>query len=1021
MNPSPVYLKPTLIVEPLFNQWYAWSYLIFPATAARYLTESHLKILQSFIDAPQVHQSALKNPAMMGGPFINYGIERVPEIQNLLAKTKTEQAQLIALSQAITQLDAKLNQDAQGYSLEPLYREVPEILKGYVELVYDANNHPSIRFLEGLLYKSPFYNPATQTVGCYLGQEDKRSFVLSTPRLPDAHYLQLNLPFNDSRLDCLFQMRDIPQPYDQIRDLLEITAADEALFASFFSEEPPRKAPNYEGDAVRIRYFGHACVLIETQEVSILCDPLISYQHEAGVPRYTYADLPETIDYALITHNHQDHCMFETLLQLRHKIKHLVVPKSNSGVLLDPSLKLILKTIGFSNVIEIDNLESIEVPAGQIIALPFLGEHGDLNISAKAAYLIQIKGKSILLLADSNNLEPKLYDKIYQLFGEIDVIFIGMECEGAPFSWAYGSLLTKPIPRKMDATRRLDGSNSERAFELVSQFNPQQVYVYAMGQEPWLTYITSIHYTESSRAIVESNKLVEACRTHNIISKRLLGRKEIILEPHSRRIPKMISPAKLNPSTPQQKVTQRIDEFLTQLSRLDIKLWVEGDRLRCNAPKGTLTPSLKTQLSERKAEILEFLSSSSPQQETFALLKADAVLDPAIFPESVCQLEDKPHYLLLTGATGFVGAFLLYELLQKTTADIYCLVRASSREVAQTKLRNSLASYQLWQDNFHSRIIPVLGDLSQPLLNLSETEFHTLAHQIDAIYHNGAWVHHASPYSLLKASNVWGTQEILRLACKGKAKPVHFMSASSVFSGEDEPGKNVINKRDNIKDYPAPLGGYNQSKWVAEQLVTAAQERGLPTCIYRLGRISGHSQTGVFNVNDFLYRLIIGCVQLGKIPDTEMMVDIIPVDYASQGIVHLSRQRNSWGKAFHFVHDRPVSSTLIFDQLRTLGYPIQRVPYADWHTQLLQIAESDPGHPLYPLVSLFPAKNSQGETPVSLIFDCQNTREGLAGTAITCPPLDRQLFNTYFSYLIERGFLAPPLNELKKAVSLITP
>ena len=1015
------YLKPNVIVEPLFNQWYAWSYLISPATASRYITESHLKIMQSFVDAPQVHHSALKNPAMMGGPFINYEVDRADEIKALLEKTKEEQAHMVQLSQAIAQLDTMLTSEAEGYSLEPLYQKVPEALKGYVELVYDSNNYPSIRFIEGLLYKSQYYNTASQTVALYLGHEDERSFVLSTPRLKDERYLNLNLPFHDPRLDELFQMRNIPQPLTQIKNLLGITPEDEALFSSFFTEEPPQKEPKYSGDSIRIRYFGHACVLIETKDVSILCDPLISYEHQKGIPRYTYADLPEKIDYALITHNHQDHCMFETLLQLRHKIKHLVVPKSNSGVLLDPSLKLVLKAIGFANIIEVDNLEAIEINDGQIVALPFLGEHGDLNINAKAGYFIQLKGQSILCLADSNNIEPKLYETIQKLFGDADVIFIGMECDGAPFSWAYGSLLAKPVARKMDATRRLDGSNASRAIELVSQFNPQQVYVYAMGQEPWLTYITSIQYTEVSRPIVESNQLVEACRNRNIISERLLGRKEIILDKNSRRV----RPATFNTnsnstnSTSQlikQEQVESIDAFLAKLSHNDIKLWMDGERLRCNAPKGALTSKLKTQLSERKAEILEFLSNKSNDSEMLALLKADAQLDASIHPELPIHTTVETSSILLTGATGFVGAFLLYELLQQTDADVYCLIRANSNELARNKLQTCLESYLLWEESFSSRIIPVIGDLSQPRLGISEQQFDELADKIDVIYHNGAWVHHASPYSLLKATNVLGTQEVLRLACQTKVKPVHFISATSVFSETAVGGLKVIREDDNIDSGKVPFGGYSQSKWVAEKLVTAARERGLPVCIYRLARISGHSKTGVFNVNDYLYRLIIGSVQLSSIPDVDLKQDIIPVDYATKAIVHLSKQQNSWGKAFHLTHREPVSTNLFFEKLRSLGYQIQQIPYKQWQAQLHDIAHNSPEHALYPLVSLLTKSNNsstQSQTAASnsavLKLDCQNTLDGLKNTSIICPEIDEELLNNYFSYLIENGFLAPPL------------
>ena len=329
MNNDKVFLKPNAIAEPLINQWYAWSYLVPPATAARYIADSHIKIMESFIEAPQVHQSALLNPAMMGGPFINYDALRVNEIKDLLAKTKREQANLLRLAKAIQDLDNILREKATGYSLEPLYQQVPEELKGYVELVYDANNHPAIRLIEGVLYRSSDYQSARQTIALSLMDEDTRSFVFSTPRLPDNHTLHLDFPFNHPAWDRLFRMRDKADSYEELKQIFEIKNGQEAVFSSLFTKEQPPQSNKYQGDDIRVRYFGHACVLIETQDTTILCDPLISYHNSAGINRYTYADLPEVIDYVVITHNHQDHVMLETLLQLRYKIRNIILPKSN--------------------------------------------------------------------------------------------------------------------------------------------------------------------------------------------------------------------------------------------------------------------------------------------------------------------------------------------------------------------------------------------------------------------------------------------------------------------------------------------------------------------------------------------------------------------------------------------------------------------------------------------------------------------------------------------------------------------
>lgn len=531
MTSESVYLKSDVVAEPLFNQWYAWPYLISPATSAIYVANSHLKIMRSFVASPQVHVAALKNAAMLGGPFINYDAGRAVEIGELISKTVKEQAPMLELAEAIKSLDEMLQNEAVGQSLEPLYEKVPEALKGYVELVYDMHNRPSFRLIEGLLYKSPYYNTASQSVALYASHEESRTFALSSPKLASEELLQLPLAFNSPALDELFSMRHTPQPLARIKSLLGVQDPDDELFASFFTTNSPRTGDAYTGDGVRIRYFGHACLLIESEGVSILVDPVISYQCDEGVCRYTYDDLPETIDYVIITHNHQDHCIFEVLLQLRHKVKHFIVPKSNGEGLLDPSLKLILKNIGFGSVQEIDELEEIPVAGGSITGLPFLGEHGDLNIRSKGAYVIKLRGRSIMCAADSNNIEPRLYEHIHRCVGDMDVLFLGMECDGAPLSWLYGPLLTRPLARKLDQSRRLDGSNCEKGLKIVSTLNPRQVYIYAMGQEPWLTFLTSIQYTDESRPIVESDKLVAQCRRLDIETERLFGQKEIFLPP----------------------------------------------------------------------------------------------------------------------------------------------------------------------------------------------------------------------------------------------------------------------------------------------------------------------------------------------------------------------------------------------------------------------------------------------------------------------------------------------------------
>ena len=525
----PVYLKQNTLIEPLFNQWYAWSHLIPPATAAMYMLNSHLKIMQSFIANPQVHISALKNPAMQSGPFMQYGVNDVDDIKALFEKTKSEQSLLFELGNAIRELDKVLSTEADGHSLEPLYQKVPDVLQGYVELVYDVNHNPSVRFIEGLLYRSPYYNPGAQSIALSLTTEDKRPFVFNTPRLERDGQLHLKVPFASEELDELYKMRSVPQPYGRIKEILAVPDKADELFSTFFTEEKPSQAARFHGEGVRIRYFGHACILLESKNVSLICDPIISYKYDAELVRYTFSDLPETIDYVLITHYHQDHLMLEMLLQLRHKVKTIIVPRSSGHGLIDPSLRRLLQVIGFRNVVEIDEMEELKIPGGSITGLPFLGEHADLNVRTKTAYQVDLEGKRILCMADSNNIEPKLYEHIHAAGTDVDAVFIGMECDGAPLSWVYGPFLTRPLSRKMDQSRRLNGSDCEKAMDIVRRLKAKQVYIYAMGQEPWLSFVMGLQYTDTSRPIVESNRLVENCRSAGVTSERLLYQKEIML------------------------------------------------------------------------------------------------------------------------------------------------------------------------------------------------------------------------------------------------------------------------------------------------------------------------------------------------------------------------------------------------------------------------------------------------------------------------------------------------------------
>ncbi|MDZ8183857.1 MAG: amino acid adenylation domain-containing protein [Nostoc sp. ChiSLP02] len=403
---------------------------------------------------------------------------------------------------------------------------------------------------------------------------------------------------------------------------------------------------------------------------------------------------------------------------------------------------------------------------------------------------------------------------------------------------------------------------------------------------------------------------------------------------------------------------------------------------------------------------------AATERMTLQQLQAEAILDNAIqYRFSQVTQSTEPEAIFLTGATGFIGRFLLYELLQQTQAKIYCLVRAEDISQANQKLRHSLKQhFSSGFEAFYTRIIPVIGDLAQPKLGLTEQQFQTLADSIDAIYHSGANVNLLYPYATLHAANVMGTHEIIKLANSGKSKPLHYISTLDVFESLAAKGVPVIYENDSIVHRNGISGGYAQSKWVAEQLVTSAAARGLPVCIYRPGMVTGHSQTGSCNTTDLISCLIEAMVRLQQAPNLDLTIDMTPVDYVSKAIVHLSRQPQSIGQAFHLVNPQPLAMDDLIQALNTFGYSIQKVPYQQWQTAIKQRQNA-----LAPLASVITEAIADDKcTRLELwlagtqVFDCSNTIEGLHGAAIECPAADKNLLETYLNYFIESSFLEAP-------------
>lgn len=524
MSDETRFLRSDAIIEPLVDGFYGWLHTIAPVQAAMNLAFVQVPLLESYLQSPQVHINASSNPALRGGFFVNIEESKSGELRELLASIKRDRADMLEFAAAVAEAEDLVRSSATGFDLTPLYPKLPSALSGLVEIAYDTSNQPAVRFIEPLVYESSVYSEDRQSVQLSLENGIERPFILSTPRLSSPDVLDLKIPFRHPWIEELFRSRVHGTTLNRLRELLELDDDETAALNRLLAAEPDLSADRHIDGGARIRYFNHACLVMQTPEATIMTDPWVNADVSA-TDRYTYRDLPDHIDLALITHGHQDHIVLETLLALRGRIGKVVVPRSSRGNMPDPSLALYMSHLGLP-VVEVDDFDEVEFPGGKVIATPFLGEHADLDIRAKSTYCVRLGGRTIFVGADSSGIDLGLYRYMREHVGQVDIAFLGMECAGAPLTWLYQGLLTKPVTKKMSDSRTLSGSNAEQAAGIMTELGASEAYVYAMGEESWLGHVMATSYNDDSFQLKQVSEFMTWCADHGVKADHLLGQYE---------------------------------------------------------------------------------------------------------------------------------------------------------------------------------------------------------------------------------------------------------------------------------------------------------------------------------------------------------------------------------------------------------------------------------------------------------------------------------------------------------------
>ncbi len=391
-------------------------------------------------------------------------------------------------------------------------------------------------------------------------------------------------------------------------------------------------------------------------------------------------------------------------------------------------------------------------------------------------------------------------------------------------------------------------------------------------------------------------------------------------------------------------------------------------------------------------------------------LRRQVRLPQDVVPERAAPMgPGLPRRFLLTGATGFLGAHLLRELLTAQEEPVTCLVRGSDSEAARARVVESARTRGLWRDGDESRVQVVCGDLTRRAFGLDPGAFEALADGTDAVIHAGAWVHHAHGFGTLRGANVGGTLDVIRLACTGRRKPVVFVSTLDVFPrGRGSEGP--VWAEELSPDAPPPVhSGYAQSKWVAERCLGLAAERGLPVTIVRPGLILGHGETGRIEAPDsWLVLLLQACVRLGRLP-AGVLPDLrmVPVDRAARAIAVRSLDAAAGIDVLHLTHPEPLSGQALERALEGRGFRLERVAYGEWRGALDAALTGEADEPLVRLAALLPPSEEALGVAARRPVEDRRGGEAMETTGGALPSAARQL-DANLRHLIDSGQLPRP-------------
>jgi thioester reductase-like protein len=361
----------------------------------------------------------------------------------------------------------------------------------------------------------------------------------------------------------------------------------------------------------------------------------------------------------------------------------------------------------------------------------------------------------------------------------------------------------------------------------------------------------------------------------------------------------------------------------------------------------------------------------------------------------------------VTGATGFIGGYLLKELLINNTFEtIICLVRPSDAQSGFDRIKENLIKKGTDESLIDpNKIIAINGDVLLPQFGLKDDQYLEICQQVDHVFHFAATMNWVTPFNQNTIANIEALKTAIHICANQKLKKLHYASSMGLWTllnhGSDTLLETSIH--DQANELP---GGYFQSKWVCEKTLHLARAAGIPVNIYRIGDVKGNSNDGLGDPQNFGNLVMQYFMLRGVAIDCDTPeFNFIPVDYLTKAIAHIAT--NQTGKTFQFSNPELISFKDIYRAANAIDQPLKLISKTEW-IQLLKNDTSEFGKLLKPIFRSFTPDPSIAPTSFYQIgvdmfqkrHDTTNTFAALLNTDIACPAMIKdQVLQRYLSHL----------------------